>query len=118
MASWDLVRTATSSDTDLHTLTELIENGFPTSRIHVPDPLKVFFPIRDKLSTIDGVIFYNDRVLIPSPLRHNVLSTLHAAHQGTSSMIARAESSVYWPGISKDITDIRSRCAECNKNAP
>ena len=33
-------------------------------------------------------------------------------------MIARAESSVYWPGFSKDITDIRSRCAECNKNAP
>ena len=118
MVSWDLVRTATSSDTDLHTLTEFIENGFPASRVDVPEPLKVFFPIRDKLSTIDGVIFYNERVLIPSSLRHNVLSTLHAAHQGTSSMIARAESSVYWPGISKDITDIRSRCAECNKNAP
>ena len=43
---------------------------------------------------------------------------LHAAHQGVNSMLARAESSVFWPGITPAITDIRARCDHCNRIAP
>ena len=32
-------------------------------------------------------------------------------------MIARAESSVFWPGITPDITAPRSGCNHCNRNA-
>merc|ERR1739842_48000 len=74
--------------------------------------------LRDHLSTVNGVILYNDRVLVPLSLRTNVLSTLHSAHQGTSTMTARAESSVFWPGITKDIQNIRDRCNQCHRNAP
>ena len=78
----------------------------------------LIFPLRDHLSTVDGVIVYNDRVIVPKSLRPNVINTLHAAHQGVSTMIARAESSVFWPGITKDIHDVRDRCHQCNRNAP
>ena len=33
-------------------------------------------------------------------------------------MIARAESSVFWPGITMDIHNKRNRCQECNRMAP
>lgn len=33
-------------------------------------------------------------------------------------MTARAEASIFWPGITKDITATRDRCATCNSNAP
>ena len=33
-------------------------------------------------------------------------------------MNARAESSVFWPGITADITNIRARCFHCDKMAP
>ena len=33
-------------------------------------------------------------------------------------MIARAESSVFWPSITTDIRNTRDRCSHCNRNAP
>ncbi|CAL4115974.1 unnamed protein product [Meganyctiphanes norvegica] len=116
--TWDLVRTATASDETLNALLDLIEAGFPSPSLEIPQALRVYLPLQDHLSTVDGVILYNDRVLIPPSLRPNVLSTLHAAHQGTSTMLARAESSVFWPGITKDIQRIREQCNQCHRNAP
>ncbi|CAL4067943.1 unnamed protein product, partial [Meganyctiphanes norvegica] len=116
--TWDLVRVATASDETLHKLSDIIETGFPDTCADLPQQLKMFYQLRHNLSTVDGIILYNDRVLIPPSLRANVLATLHAAHQGTSTMITRAETSIFWPGISKDILDVRTKCAHCNRNAP
>ena len=115
--TWDLVRTATASDEIMNTLLAHIENGFP-EKSEMLQGLHTYYQFRDSLNSVDGVILYNDRVLVPPSLRPNVLSTLHAAHQGTSGMITRAESSVFWPGITSDIKDIRDRCSHCNRNAP
>ena len=46
---------------------------------------------------------YKDRVIVPPTLHVEVLSTLNAADQGVSMMTARAESSVFWPGIDGSI---------------
>ena len=51
-------------------------------------------------------------------LYQEVLLALHAAHQGVNSMLARAESSVFWPGITPASTEIRARCDHCNRIAP
>ena len=67
---------------------------------------------------MDGVILYKDRIVIPPSLREEILNSLHAAHQGITAMIARAESSVFWPGITPAITDLRNRCNHCNRIAP
>ena len=61
---------------------------------------------------------YKDRVVIPEQLRGDILSTLHSAHQGTSKMTARANSSVFWPGITQDIESTRRGCIHCEKMAP
>ena len=45
---------------------------------------------------MDEVILYKDRIVIPESLRDEVLTALHAAHQGVTSMIARAEFSVFF----------------------
>ena len=66
----------------------------------------------------DGVILYQDRVVVLPTLRRRVLTHLHAAHQGTSLMEQRARTIVYWPGMTRDIQDTRDRCIACNKNAP
>ena len=84
----------------------------------MPKHLKDYFRFRHNLSTTDGVILYKDRVVVPPSLRSEVLSTLHAAHQGTASMISRAEASVFWPGIVGKIHDTRLSCSHCNRNAP
>ena len=67
---------------------------------------------------LDNVVLFKRRILVPSSLRREVLAGLHSAHQGTTGMKARASSSFYWPGLSRDITNTRDRCRDCNCVAP
>jgi len=111
--TWDKVCHATSSDPDLHKLTMLISTGPSASRDVFPKPLQEYNQYRHKMSTTDGVVLYNDRIVIPHSLRSDCLRALHAAHQSISSMIARAELS-----ITAGITSTRNNCFHCNRMAP
>ena len=116
--TWEDVQTATSSDQDMNRLLESIEDGIPEDRLQMPQGIRPFHGIRHHLYTVDGVVIYKDRIVIPPSLRRTCLSSLHAAHQGTSAMITKAESSVFWPGITRDITQQRATCSACNRMAP
>ena len=61
---------------------------------------------------------YCDCVITPSSLQGDVLKILHSAHQGVSGMCSRAQSLLYWPGIIKDINNVRVECLICCKNEP
>ena len=39
---------------------------------------------------------------------------MHAAHKGIEGMQSRAMDTVFWPGITKDLEEIRARCRVCN----
>ena len=80
--------------------------------------LDQYLPFCEGNNILDGVILYNDRIVVPVSLRPKVLSALHAAHQGTSAMKRRARATVFWPGTTRDIHHVRDSCAHCNRNAP
>ena len=114
--SWSLLATETAADVSLGPLLRSVEQGKPISS---DDPtLTSLRPICESLYAEEGVLLYQDRVVVPPSLRRRVLQNLHPAHQGTSSMEQRARTIVYWPGISKDIRETREGCADCNRNAP
>ena len=94
----------------MNALREVIESGMPESRNDSPVPLQDYHQFRNDLHTTDGIIEYKDRIVIPPTLRGEVLTALHAAHQGVSSMIMKAEASVFWPGITSNINNIRNSC--------
>ena len=81
------------------------------------DVLKYIRHVAD-LSVMNGVVMHKGRVVIPAVLGRRVLELLHQAHQGTSGMNLRAQESVWWPGISKDITRMWECCMSCAWNAP
>jgi hypothetical protein len=116
--TWEEVRVATTSNEDMCLLIDLIEQGFPHTRHDMPNNLHDYFSLRDGLHTFDGIILYNNRIVIPPSLRQKVMKSLHSAHQGISAMVARSESSVFWPGISVDIRKAREGCAQCHRMAP
>ena len=99
-------------------LQQYIENGLPEARDEVPSDIREFHQHREHLYTVNGVVTYKDRVVVPNNLRANILSTLHAAHQGVTMMTARAKTSVFWPGISRNIENNRKNCPECDRMAP
>ena len=114
--TWDRVCTATASDNSMNELINFIESGIPEFRHKFPPQMREYFQFREHLYTIDGVIIYKDRIIIPPSLWEEILSALHAAHQGVTSIISRAESSVFWPGITPAITALR--IAPSNPSAP
>ena len=116
--AWDRVREATSSEVNMHTLEEMATDGIPDSKIEMPETIRDYHQYRENITSTDGVILYKNRVIVPPSLRGDVLSTLYAAHQGISMMTARAESSVFWLGISADISTTRKNCEHFHRMAP
>ena len=116
--TWDMVKVATMSDPALVELINIIENGFPSNRKELPDNIQEYFQFREHLYTIDGVVLYKKRTMIPKCLQNDVLDVLHSGHQCVTSMTARAEDTVFWPGITPAINARRANCHRCNSNAP
>ena len=116
--TWEKVRRATASDENLNNLIGIIESGIPKHRHDLPTNLQEYHQFRNDLFVVDGVIQYKDRVVIPPSLREEVLSSLHSAHQGVTSMTSRADSSIFWPGITSAINALRNQCIHCNRMAP
>ena len=119
--TWDRVRLATASDESMNNLLQLIETGLPELRHTYPPSLRDYHQFHENLHTMDGVILYKDRV----PGSYTTLSsttnsfkTLHSAHQGVTTMISRAEASVFWRCITPAITATRTHCLHCNRNTP
>ena len=52
-------------------------------------------------------------MVVPAPLQHHTLQKLHQEHQGIQRCQLRANTAVWWPGISRQISDFISICRQC-----
>lgn len=73
-----------------------------------------YHAIRNKIYASGDHLLYDDRMIIPVPLRPKVLQILHSAHQGISNMTHRASQTVFWHGLTNDIARTRAKCRTCN----
>ena len=100
------IQEATNSDPFMQMLSSLIEHGMThVTKSKMPTELQEYHQYRKELWLYDGIIMYRERVVVPYKLRALILDTLHSAHQGVTSMISRAESTVFWPGITAAIAN-------------
>ena len=116
MVSWDMVKEATEKDDTLKHLGLLITSGMPDLQ-NLRHDLRPYHRYANHLSIVDGVIMLNQRIIVPTSLRKQLLDTLHAAHQGVNAMCERAADSIFWPGITIDITRTRNECEYCHRIA-
>ena len=112
------VQTAGQSDETYKMLINTIEAGFPTTRSLTPPSLRDYFEVHERLYTQNGVVYLDHRVVVPSSLRKIILESLHAANQGANSMRMRANSTVYWPGMTSAIKNYRLNCQDCDQHSP
>ena len=87
--------------------------GWPELRKHVRPELHQYWNMRDEISVSDGLLLAGSRIIIPESMRTEILKTLHESHMGIEKTKSRASAVIFWPGISKDIEDIVSKCATC-----
>lgn len=103
---------ATDSDEELEVVRRYIEKGWPQCRKTCGKRALAFWNVKTELSVMDGLVFYGNRLVIPTALRAEVVSDLHSAHQGVSKTLERATQAVFFPGIRKRLEE---RCLSCDK---
>ena len=111
----DDLRAAAASDTEYTELIAAIMDGFTVPRHQMDQGVRQFWKLREELSVDDGLVLFGQRIVIPKSARRGLLRKLHAAHQGIVRMKRRARQTVFWPGISNDITLLVESCQNCQE---
>ena len=97
------LRLATQSDPTLHSLAKTVHEDWPQSRKDCPEQLLDFWSFRQEISEEGGLIYKNQRLIVPHSERLETLKVLHLGHYAVDKMQLRALKTTYWPGINKDI---------------
>ena len=109
------IKTETIKDTELIALRNMVWGGWPTTIKKVPSVLRPYWTFRDEITIKDSLCFKGQRIIIPATIQHDVLSRLHASHQGAEKTKLRARSSVFWVNLNKDIDELTRACDVCQE---
>ena len=69
-------------------------------------------------SIADGLLLYDDRIVIPRKLQNEMLERIHHGHMGIFKSRERSYQCVYWLRMSQDIADYVNKCKYCQINRP
>ena len=112
------ISTESEADEDLQIVRKYIENGWPAHVSSIPERLRPYYSARDELSITDGFVVYADRIVIPTKLRAEIMSKLHESHQGLNKCLDNAQMTVWWPGITSQMSELIKNCTICAENKP
>ena len=111
------VRLATQSDPTLCSLTKTVHEGWSQSKKDCPKQLLDFWSFRQEISKEDGLLYKNQRLIVPHSERLETLKVLHLGYYAVDKMQLMALESVNWPGINKDILKQYQSCKTCIKHS-
>ena len=112
------IRTETAKDPELVSLKEVVYTGWPTAVKELPSLLRPYWTFREEISIEDSLLFKGHRIIIPRSLQSEILTKLHASHQGMEKTKLRARTSVFWRNINRDIDDMTRSCIVCQEFHP
>ncbi|XP_055622805.1 uncharacterized protein K02A2.6-like [Toxorhynchites rutilus septentrionalis] len=111
------IRRASTDDVAVQTIINFIIEGWSSSINGLPERLKVFWKYKDDLYTQNGLVYMNNRILIPVGIRSEILERLHVSHGGIENTMKLARDTVFWPGINDQIRQRIQNCSACIKNS-
>ena len=98
-------------------LMQQIMEGWPQHCKSLPVVLCPYWQLKDNLAIELSCVTYQGRFYIPSTMCKACLNLLHEGHPGIVKMKLRAQTSVYWIGLNKEIEDHILRCEPCQINS-
>ncbi len=90
-------------DPTLQHLKKFCVEGWP-DKFSINKVFQPYLPFSGVLTIQDGLLLYGSRIVIPASLRADILSKLHEGHLGITKCRERAKHSVWWPGLSRELT--------------
>ena len=110
---WQQIQHASATDPVLQQLRETIHHGWPEQRSELPECLYPYFDIRDELTCQEELVFKGPRLVVPSSVRKELMSVIHASHNGIDACIRRARDSLFWPRMTTELKEFISKCDIC-----
>lgn len=104
-------------DVNIASIIELVINGWPDKKFLKDDLLK-FWYFRNKLSTYDSCLFYNNKFVVPRELREIILNFIHQSHLGIVKSKSLARNYFFWLGMNSDIEATVKQCVRCMECLP
>ena len=86
-------------------ITAFCETGWPDKHSATAS-IRPFLPMSAEFCIENGLLMRGNRIVIPPPLRRELLSKIHTGHQGITKCRERARQSVWWPGVSKELEEL------------
>ena len=93
----------TSKDSTLQTLINYAINGWSSVADISPD-VKRFYSQHHEIVFNHDLLLKGERIIVPASLRSEMKHLIHQGHLGVAKCKLRAHQSVYWPGISQEVT--------------
>jgi len=84
------IRLADATDREQTELRTLVESGWPTDIASVPESAQPYWDVRSEFKSHEGLLYKQDRVVIPTALRSSILHKLHAVHRGPDFTLQHA----------------------------
>ena len=109
------IREATEHDETLNLLKKTVYNGWPHRKKSLPQMLRPYWNFKASIHIVNDVLLVDNKIIIPKAMKNKMLTLLHEGHFGMIKTRARANESMYWPGIKNDIEEMCSKYATCNK---
>ena len=73
-----------------------------------------YWSIKNKLSVSGGVVYRNDRIIVPVGLRKTLIFKLYQANMGSESTLRRARTSLWWPSMNNQLKQFIATCEVCS----
>ncbi len=100
------VKRETELDFELQRVRKYVTDGWPRYAANVPQALKSYYSARHHMSVFQDLVLYGDRIIIPH------------GHQGIVKCRERANCSVWWSDLSKEIQQLINNCKDCLESRP
>ena len=105
----------TDKDAELQALKMVISKGWPKKRRSLAPNLQPYWNYRDELTIEDGILMKGQKIIIPTSLKQQYISKIHAGHTGIGSCLKKAWEFVFWVNYSKDIQEAIEKCSLCQE---
>ena len=106
-------------DRDLSRVIEHTLEGWQNMTLQLDPALTAYWADRSHLSLVDGtLLLYNDRIVIPATMRKEMLHRIHSdGHLSLDKSRSRAQESVWWPGLSRELKAWVEGCTFCQRHS-
>lgn len=104
-------------DLEMQSLLRYVREGWPSHRAQCGVTGRTYWSYRLEIHAEEDMLFYQGRWIVPLNSRKKILGQLHTGHSGVSKTCLKAKSTVFWPGITRDIENLLLSCSPCQEQA-